>query len=411
VLGGQRKEDFSAHDLVVVGPGVPRDSGYLKVALDAGKEIQNDASLFFRFNERPVVAVTGTRGKTTTTAWASALLGKRHKGITPTGNNPEHPFLKELSTKRPATAPVVAELSSWQLEYLPRAGKAPRVSAITNLYPDHLNRYSGMEDYADAKANIFTGQGPEDTLILNADDAWTPYFLSKKPLAKILFTSVHFLPKGKDGYFVSGGKIHRRIKGKNTTLFSVVCFRRDFGEHNLANLLQAVAAAETIDPKIRIIEKDVLSLATPRFRQEIVIRKKNILVINDSTATSPDGTVAAIRRFVPQGHVTLITGGTDKALEFSGLAKAIKENLRPEDVIFLEGSATVKLMKELGPEEGTVISYPTLEACVKHAQMAVAKGKGKRIILFSPGAASFEKFKNEFDRGEEFSRIAKRVIR
>src|SRR3989338_3470677 len=180
VLGEHRHEDFRRNDLVVVNPGVPRESEYLQTAMKSGNQIENDASLFFRYTTNPVIAVTGTRGKTTVTLWVATLLQKKYKDVLPSGNTPDNAFLKEferLSTcllrqkisqiTDGENIPVVAEMSSWQLERFLSGGRAPHVSVITNLYPDHLNRYNGIRDYANAKANIFALQKPDDFLILN----------------------------------------------------------------------------------------------------------------------------------------------------------------------------------------------------------------------------------------------------
>ena len=134
-------------------------------------------------------------------------------------------------------------------------------------------------------------------------------------------------------------------------------------------------------------------------------------MVNDTTATSPDGTIAAIRRFSPQGRVILITGGTDKELDFNELSKLIKVSLSPEQVILLEGSATKKLRAVLGRWSMDTREYPSLKECVRAATMTSKGSKGQQVILFSPGAASFEKFKNEFHRGEEFNRLIKTFIK
>lgn len=414
VLGEHRKEDFGENDLIVVNPGVPRESEYLAVAKKAGKRIENDASLFFRFTDNPVIAVTGTRGKTTTTLWIAELLKKKYSQVLPSGNTPENAFLKEFERVQGKDIPVVAEMSSWQLEYLPIAGRAPRVSVITNIYPDHLNRYRGMKDYANAKANIFHDQHEDDFLVLNHDNEWTEYFLKKHPKSISFFVSKKVLPKGLNGLFVRAEHLVFRFDGIEQKLFSVKRFVGERGIHNLENLLCAVLAIKLFDPEVVIKEQDTLRLPTPRMRQEVVLKKGRFIVVNDSCATSPDGVEAALSRFATKGNVVLITGGTDKELEFTSLAKKIKKYIPKEQLVLLEGSATKKLIAELVHLKyfkGQAQEIHTDLASCLHSSLASAKKlKGKTIILFSPGAASFEKFLHEFDRGEKFNALAKKLL-
>ena len=415
VLGGQNEEDFATHDIIVLGPGVPEDSPFLAVALKAGKQIENDASLFFRFVKNPVIAVTGTRGKSTTTTWIANLLGQKHGAFVPTGNNPEHPFFKELSEIKDEKRPVVAEMSSWQLEYLPNSEKVPKVAVITNLFADHLNRYKdGITGYALAKANIFKDQTNDDFLILNAENEWTPFYLKQKPKAQIYYFSLKPFVKGKlssskssgvamNGMFVKSGAMIFRKDGKERKILDIKKFAEKMGEHNLQNLLATVLAVTLFDESFKVTPKMIAELPQIRFRQEAVSRG----IVNDSAGTSPDATIMALRRFK---KCVLITGGTDKQLEFSGLAKEIKKTLAPEDVIFLGGSATQKLISELGKlkffKKKEILLFETLEECVEVGLLAAKKKK--RTLVFSPGSASFEKFKNEFDRGEKFNALVKK---
>lgn len=411
VLGGQREEDFSSHDIIVLGPGVPRESPYLAVSKKAGKQIENDASLFFRFVKNPVVAVTGTRGKSTTTSWIAHILSKKYGDFIPTGNNPKHAFLKELSLLKDKNRPVVAEMSSWQLEYLPHSGSAPHIAVVTNLTPDHLNRYQGgMEDYAGAKANIFKDQTENDILILNADNEWTKFYLSKKPKAKLYYFSKKPLSKGKNGMFIKEGKMVFREGKKEKEILDVKKFSEAMGIHNLENLLATVLSIILFDPKFPITKKIIETLPQIPFRQEIIVAKKGLMIVNDSAGTSPDATIAILRRFPKP---ILITGGTDKDLEFRELAKEIKKTLTPANLILLNGSATKKLILELKKihffKDKKILLFETLEECADFAFQALPQRKG--IILFSPGSASFEKFKNEFFRGEKFAIIVDKILK
>lgn len=420
ILGGQREVDFAVNDLILAGPGVPRESKYLAVARRHHKRIENDASLFFRYSTNPVIAVTGTRGKTTTTLWIAELLKKQYPKVLPSGNTPDNALLKEFDRINGKNVPAVVELSSWQLEYLPVSGKAPHIAVITNLYPDHLNRYANITAYAAAKANIFQLQHGDDFLVLNYDNAWTTFFLKKKPKGIVFFVSMKSLPKKLNGLFVRNGMIAFRFDGIEQKLFSVKKFLAEKGSHNLENLLHALIAVKLYDPTVPLSEALALKLPTPRMRQEVIYQKGSLTVVNDSCATSPDGTIAAIKRFsrfgAPVSKLVLICGGTDKELEFGELAKAIKKYVPPEQLILLEGTATTKLQKALQQQKMSrsdldMISFENLDSCVDEAFRVVQRLKGKKVILFSPGAASFEKFLHEFDRGEQFNKLVQKYIK
>jgi UDP-N-acetylmuramoylalanine--D-glutamate ligase len=410
VLGGQREEDFVSNDIIVIGPGVPQDSPYLVASRKVGKQLENDASLFFRFIKNPIIAVTGTRGKSTITSWIAHLFSEKYGHFIPTGNNPEHAFLKELSEIKDTSRPVIAEMSSWQLETLPVSEKAPHIAVITNLFPDHLNRYKeGMEGYAKAKANIFKHQTEKDFLILNDKNPWTKFFLSQKPKSHIFYFSKKPLAKGKNGMFVKDGTMIFRNEKEEQKICGVKKFTKKMGEHNLENLLATVLAVKLFDRKFRI--KTIDSLPQIPFRQEIIFNKAGLTIVNDSAGTSPDATIAILRRF--KKNRVLITGGTDKDLEFAELAREIKKTLKPSELVLLNGSATKKLILELEKinffghstrlraGNKKIVLFETLEECAEYAKIATKNKHG--TILFSPGSASFEKFKNEFHRGERFN--------
>ncbi len=416
VLGKHQLEDFRTHDLLVVNPGVPEGSEYIKAARAARKRIENDASLFFRYITNPVIAVTGTRGKTTTTLWIAELLKRKYPQVLPSGNTPDNALLKEFDRITGKSIPAVVELSSWQLEYLPASEKGPHVAVITNLYPDHLNRYANMTAYASAKANIFQLQHDDDFLILNHENTWTKFFLQKKPRGILFFISTKPLPRKLNGLFVRGDTLIFRFDRIEQQLFSIKKFVAEKGSHNLENLLSAVLAVKLYDGAVVLGEALALKLPTPRMRQEIVYQRRKLTVVNDSCATSPDGVIAAIERFRKLGNVVLITGGTNKELEFTGEARVIKKHIPSEYCVFLEGSATTKLLNALNPKKLSRSDldnrvHPTLGECVVEAFRVAKTLRGKTTILFSPGAASFEKFLHEFDRGEKFNALVKKYIK
>ncbi len=419
IFGEHREENFKENDVIVVNPAVPRESRYLAIAKKNRKLLVNDARVFFDVVKNPVIAVTGTRGKTTTTNWIAHFLKVKNGNVVAAGNSSDVALLDLADKLNDKKEPVVVELSSWQLELLPGARRAPDIAVITNLHPDHLNRYHGIKAYALAKANIFRGQKRSQKLILNGDSPWTEFFLRLRPKSSIFFFSLRQLPKNRNGIFLKEGVIFFRFGGVSAPVVAkeAVSSVAGKGEHNVANFMAAALAAHLAGVPWSAIARAAGKLPQIRYREEIVVQKKNFTVVNDSTATSPDAVIAAIRRFKSRGDLILITGGTDKNLDFEQLAEEIKKTLPPEDVFLLNGSATRKLVTELKKmkyfNEQKPQLFENLEDILREIKSlyAIPHTLTSRIILFSPGAASFEKFKNEFDRGEKFDGYAKKVFR
>lgn len=405
VLEKHQLADFQKNEVIVVNPAVRRESEFLKAAKKAGRILTNDARIFFDSVENPIIAVTGTRGKTTTTNWIAHLLKGKYPKVVAAGNSSDIALLDLVSRLSDKKTPVVVELSSWQLEFLNDSKRGPDIAVITNIYPDHLNRYKNVRDYASAKANIFKNQKASQFLILNKDNDWTKFFLVKKPRAGICFFSAH------DKKIISDKKNILPVDFLNK-------FVLEKGEHNVANLLAASAAARLFGLNWPEIKKRIKNLPAISYRQETILNRKNLTVINDSAGTSPDAVIAAIDRFRKQGRVFLVTGGTDKNLIFGDLARKIKENIKPSDLFLLNGSATKKLLKELEKlryfKNQPIRLFEDLGNLLKTANLYFGQpnlAKEKRFLVFSPGAASFEKFKNEFDRGDKFNLLVKKIFR
>ena len=384
VLGRHRAEDFKNSEIVVVNPAVPRESRFLKIAKKSGAILENEASLFFRLCKNPIIAVTGTRGKTTTVNWIRHFLKQKHSKSVLTGNSSDNPMLKALD-KLDGKNPVVVELSSWHLELLPQSKRSPHIAVITNIYRDHMNRYTNMKQYALAKANIFRYQTGEDFVVLNKKNSWTKFFLKLRPRSKIEFFSDSAPLKPLRNRLVAG-----------------------VGAHNFENLNAAALATRHFGISKIMIDRALRSLPRLPFRQEIIYQKKKIFVVNDATATSPDGAIAALKRFGPKTRLILIAGGTDKKLDYKKWSKAVKKYVRPENLFLLNGSATQKMVRELKKieyfKETNPQIFEDLKILLKLAcKQLVTNYKLPITILFSPGAASFEKFKNEFDRGRKFN--------
>jgi len=411
VLGKHKEADFKNNEIIIVNPAVKTENNpYLEVAKKHKRKIENEITLFFRLARNPIIAITGTRGKTTTSTWTNHLLTGKYKKTFLGGNNPDFPVLSFVDKLKP-NVPVTLELSSAQLELLDK--NSPKIAVITNLYRDHLNRYATMEKYALAKANIFKNQKQNDYLILNYDNKWTNFFLKLKPKAKIYFISQKFLPKNKNGVFLEKDSVIWQENKKTEKLFKIKPFSQKWGHHNVINLITASLAVRLFGLSTSQIKKQINTLPQIKFRQETVYKDKKIIIINDSAGTSPEAVIAALKRFAKKGtNLVLIAGGTDKNLEFKDLAKTIKKIVPKKNAVFLNGSATKNLvlkLKKINFSSSYQI-FENLKECLVYSFSLIKKSSAKNnIILFSPGAASFEKFKNEFDRGKKFNDLVKNL--
>jgi UDP-N-acetylmuramoylalanine--D-glutamate ligase len=415
VLGRHNKKDVERADLIVANPAVPYHNEFLVYARRKKILVVNDLNLFLENFPNPIAAITGTRGKTTTTNWLAHFLKIKNKKIRAAGNSSDTSLLKLLSETHGAT-PAIVELSSFQLEFLEHPKRAPDLAIITNLYRDHLNRHGTMRNYALAKANIFKNQNANQNLILNDRNVFTKNFLKLRNINRVWYFSDKPLSRKKFGLFPNQGKIIFRDRGGEQTIvlnssqwkkFSV-----GWGEHNAQNLLAAMLGARLLGLRWTEIKKQISSLPAIPYREEVIFQSKKLKLINDSAGTSPDATVAALKRF-PSRNTLLLTGGTDKQLDFQELAETIYRTLPPHRLFLLEGSATKKLMVALHKKKYNgskpFRTFADLDSLLKAAR-AVTKKMKKAVVVFSPGSASFEKFRNEFDRGQKFNKLAKKIF-
>lgn len=415
-LGGHSEEDIKANDLIVVNPDVSPENKFIQLARKLSKEVVNEAVLFYSFWNKKTVGVTGTRGKTTTAHWVNHFLRSSCSSLV-AGNSYTRPLLSALDKQNHYDF-AVTELPSFLLEIFDGAQKAPDIAVITNLSQDHLNRHGTMEEYAKVKANIFSAvDGPASSgkkqtarqrLILNVDNQWTEFFLKQKPHSRVWFFSLHKLSPSQSGLFYRGGKIFFLADGKTKAVLAAADFIKERGEHNLQNLLASALAAHLAGVSWLQISARIATLPVVEYREEVIFDNGKLKIINDTTATSPDGGIAAIKRFCDK-NCLLITGGTDRQLDFGSWAKIVFKYLRPEQLIFLKGSATDKMLFFMNGQIKSEQLCDTLEQCFDLA-LAQAQKLSAATIVFSPAAKSFEKFKNEYDRGRKFNRLVKKRL-
>ncbi|HEX7736534.1 MAG TPA: UDP-N-acetylmuramoyl-L-alanine--D-glutamate ligase [Ktedonobacteraceae bacterium] len=387
ILGQHRDEDFAWAEIVLRVPGVKRTSPYLRIAREHGAQIEQEIALFFSACPGRIIGVTGTRGKTTTSTLLYELIKASGQSTVLGGNVSGVETLSLLPTITAQTQ-VVLELSSWQLEALEPHNMSPAVALMTNIYPDHLDTYDGMEDYAAAKANIFRHQKPGDLAIFNYDNEWTRRMGESAPAERTWFSSLE-----------RGGSFQRSSDELIPFLFRETALP---GAHNLENILLATTAARLLGISDETIARVVREFhGVPHRLQEIAVID-GVRYINDTTSTTPVAAEVALRAF--DGPIVLVAGGNTKHLPLAGLPAAILQSCR--DLILLTGSGSDELLPALeaeaqarhrpNPLRGTFDNFSAA------MDAAVALTRPGDILLFSPGFTSFGMFLNEFDRGDKF---------
>lgn len=418
VLGAHPEELFTDADMVIRNPAVPRDHRLLSLAKKSGVPVESDISLFFMLCPFPIAGVSGTKGKTTTTTMLAAMCKETDPRTVVGGNIRISPLdrldrlLALAGKKKPSPPPIVLELSSWQLEGLERHRMSPHVGVITTIVEDHLDRYDGMDDYARAKEICVAFQEKEDVAVLNADNArtaaigtWHGLIKNAPNAGRRLWFSVKPLKKG-DGCFIAAGSIVLRI-GKVRTKVAPVAAIKLRGTHNRANVLAAVAAAHAMGVPLSAIRKVVKTFKGVPYRLEDLGVKRGIRFVNDTAATAPDASIAAMEAFARKTKkIVLIAGGADKNLRFDAWARTAKK--RVKHLVLFDGTATSKMEAALAragaetPRAGARSMREAFSEAVRHA-------KRGDVVLLSPGCASFGIFKNEFDRGDQFSALVKKL--
>lgn len=397
VLGEHREADIRGADVILRNPGVPRESPWLRLARAEGIPVLMEMNLFWDYCPAPITAITGSKGKSTTTAWLGHIwrLGRPDTVV---AGNLRVSALEALPHIRPDT-PVVLELSSWQLESFEVTRIGPHVSCVTNLAPDHLNRYRNMEDYAEAKRAIYRYQSSADVAVFNHDDPVVSGFAADCPAGVRWFGMG---PAPGEGARVSGNRLVL-TDGRVRSLAALDDLQLP-GRHNQLNALAVAALADANGIPDEQIAEGLCSFAGLPDRMERVAQVGGVGYINDTTSTVPASTIAALQSL--EGPLILIAGGASKRVGFSEVAGVICRRVRR--LILLEGAATEELQTEVYkrcPNLETSL-HSSLNSAVEAAHQHARRGD---TVLLSPACASFGMFENEFQRGELFRRAVRQL--
>ncbi|MSR94498.1 UDP-N-acetylmuramoyl-L-alanine--D-glutamate ligase [Clostridiaceae bacterium 68-1-5] len=382
------KEVKDGIDSVILSPGVPLDSPLVEELKASGKSILGEVELAYRFAKGDVLAITGTNGKTTTTALLGEIMKGFQREVFVVGNigNP-YTSVAEQMTENSVT---VAEVSSFQLETIETF--RPRVSAILNVTPDHLNRHHTMEAYWEAKAAITRNQRAEDTCILNYEDPYTRNLAEKIPARVVFFSSRRVL---EDGIYLKDGKI---FVGQEA-----FCDTKDLqilGTHNYENVMAAVGMAIAYGVPKETVKKAVLAFGGVEHRIEYVAEKHKVAYYNDSKGTNPDAAIKGIQAM--NRPTVLIGGGYDKDSHYKEWIESFQGKVRK---LVLVGDTKEKIAKEA--EACGFFEYVFADTFQEAVALAADLAQEGDAVLLSPACASWDMFPNYEARGETFKELVR----
>lgn len=399
VLGRHRLADFSARggqaspDLILKAAGVPLDSPYIAEARKYNVPVEMSTALFAKIAKEAgvhLIGVTGTRGKTTVTYLVYEIL-KRHLGLNRPrkgavgrttfqvvlGGNIRGVSTLPLLKKVRAGDWAVLELDSWQLQGFGENKISPEIAVFTNLLPDHLNYYGSLKKYFADKVNIFRYQN-------------------------------------KGGHLVVGEQVEGKVKAQspkgqmeivNQKLIPKAWKVKMPGEHNRSNAALALAAARAANIPDKISKQVFKTFPGVPGRLELIRDARGIKVYNDTTSTTPDAPLAALKALGSKKKVILIAGGSDKGLPLGGLVKELSKYVKR--LILLPGSGSEKLKDKSA--KYSALNLKEITNLQEAVGVAVDSSRRGDTILFSPGFASFGLFKNEYDRGDQFVKLIKKI--
>lgn len=386
--GRHGERTFQNQDLIVVSPGVPVDSPPLVQARALGAPVIGEIELAAEFLAGPIVAVTGSNGKTTTTTLVGEILAK--SGVkTLVGGNIGNPAISLVEEATPQTA-IVLEVSSFQLETIHTF--RPKVALVLNITPDHLDRHVTFEAYVNAKARIFENQTSSDFTVLNADDPTCVGLASRIRAQVFWFSRKRELDRGA---FLYKAQLIFRGDGSDLEIMPVSEVPLK-GTHNVENVLASVCAGALMgcDPaRIRDVVRDFKAV---EHRLEYVATVRGVDYYNDSKATNVDATIKALESF--PGNIHLILGGKDKGSDYAVLNHLLRQRVK---CVYTIGAAAEKIQSQIhGAAE--IIASGSIEAAVKKASASAQPGD---IILLAPACASFDQFQNYEHRGRVFKEL------
>jgi len=395
-LGGHPLSLLSGADMLALSGGVPLTLPIVEEARKLGIPLVSDAELTLKHAPVPVIGITGSAGKTTTTTLVGEILRRGGKRVH-VGGNIGVPVLDRLEDVAKDDW-LVLELSSFQLELCTRS---PKVATVLNLTPNHLDRHPSMEAYAEAKRNILRYQGEGDTVVWNVDDPWTSRWREEGT-----FTGVRHMAFGLEKHRYSGTYLEedRLVAFLPEIGPSLICRADEVklrGRHNLANILGATAIGMAVGVSHEVAAEIARTFTGVPHRLEEVRRCCGALWVNDSIATAPERVVAALRSF--DAPIILLAGGRDKKLPWDEFAREAGRRAR-RVIAFGEAAPLIEevLRPYVGMQDGLLAGVERVSTLEEAVQRAAALAHPGDVVLLSPGGTSFDAYENFEKRGEHF---------
>lgn len=416
VLGRHREEDIERVDCIIQNPGVPRESSFLALARSRGIPIHNDASLLFLLTPHTYkIGVTGTRGKTTTSALIGEMLKKKYSKAmsagmaTPTGAVSFFSMIDRAceNERNGIAAPLVLELSSWQLEILGSYALSPQCAVITNIFPDHLNRYAAMEEYIAAKKMLYQFQVSSDVAVFNYDNEVTHALGEEYGNSANRYWFSRENADINQGAYIQKGDLYCRMNNEPHR----ICSTKELllkGDHSQYNALSAAVVGLLNGISVQDVGDVLKTFSGVPGRLQYIGTHAGRMIYNDTAATSPDAVIAAMQALGGRSRkIILIAGGADKKLDFHDIGPAITKYVK--SLVLLSGTASplIATSSLSAGFSGDVILANSMDEAVVKAWNASTKGD---IIVLSPGAASFGQFVHEFDRGNQFNEAVDKIV-
>ena len=387
-LGGEEPAWLDGVDFVIPSPGVPPENVFVQRAAARGIPVLSEIEVAYRFFKAPLVAITGTNGKSTTTTLIGEMLKASGRKVF-LGGNLGAPFIGALAQDWDWG---VVEISSFQLEWISEF--RPRIAVLLNITEDHLDRYQSFADYCAAKERIFEAQSSDDVAILNREDPWVWRMRERIQARMVSFgfteSATGLFPAGEEIVWRDGASEERVSFGR----------ARLQGVHNLENMMAAVAAAKCAGADHAAIQRTIDTFPGLEHRLEFVRDKDGVRYYNDSKGTNVGAVVKSLASF--SEPVILLAGGVDKGGDYAPLEEGVRKKVRR---LVLFGAAKELIARALGPLTETVI-VDDIAAAVGDA---AAHARAGDVVLLSPACSSFDQFANYAERGKVFKTLVQRL--
>ena len=381
-------------DILVISPGIPIDSPFIVKAKQVGVPVWGEVELAYTYTPCPITAITGTNGKTTTTALVGEIMRRKYKDTAIVGNIGVA-YCEKVGTLTPDSY-VVAEISSFQLESIQEFH--PKIAAVLNISEDHLNRHKTMEVYIGMKERIFSNQDENDFLVLNYDDAVTRDMATRSRAKVIFFSRKQQL---EEGVFIDGEQIRAKLFGQDINILNIYEMKI-IGGHNVENALAATAMCLSAGVDVQDIAAGLREFKAVEHRLEYVVERGGVAYYNDSKATNVDSAIKSLEAI--SRPIVLIAGGSDKGSDYSEWVRLFPDKVKH---LVVMGEVADKMCETCQTYEFEAFTKAdNLKEAVTVAASKAARGD---VVLLSPACASFDMFEDFEQRGRLFKELVMQV--